>query len=494
MRAYSLSAVLMTAIVALATGCQHVPRVPLDLESYAAALAERPMEMTPVQAYAEALAKDRGQAVAEFDIADGVSLQEAEAIALTFNSTVRAARLEVEHAAAVAAASGRWDDPELGLVGGRKRVEGGSRTRELTVEPNLDSPTLASYGFRQEVERSIDKAWVRSASLSITLPISGRLAAERRAHEAGVEAALQRVAEAEWQTLLELRRAWLEWSAAEERTKLLERQMDTLAPFVEAADALRTVGELLSSDARLFAIEQGRLAGQLERTRHEVLALRSGIMRMLGLLPDAPLVLQPSLHIAEAIPAVDDLPGHVARSHPVVARLRAEYEVAEESLRVELRRQYPDLTISPLYTDERDETSLVLGLGFPVPVWNANRLGIAEAAAARDMARARLEHTFEAILSDIAGTQARWEGARAQRIRLAEEVAPMVDAQLKEMEKLLRIGELELPLLHQTLTQSLEIKSELLDAAVSEQLAAATVSAALAPAWPVSAQTVEMQP
>ena len=494
MRLHLLSAVLLSAFVALATGCQHVPRVPLSLESYASALAERPLDMTPVQAYAEALAKGRSQDSAAFDIADGVSLREAEAIALTFNSTVRAARLEAEHAAAIAAASGRWDDPEFGLAGGRKRVDGGSRTREVAVEPNLDSPTLASYGFRQEVERSIDRAWVRSASLSITLPISGRLAAERRAQEAGVEAALQGVAEVEWQTLLDLRRAWLEWSAGAERTKLLERQLDTLAPFVEAADALRTAGELLSSDSRLFAIEQGRLAAQLERNRHEVLALRSDIMRMLGILPDAPLMLQPSLHIAEAIVAVDDLPGHLARSHPVIARLRAEYEVAEERLRVELRRQYPDLTISPLYTDERDETSLVLGLGFPVPMWNANRLGIAEAVAMRDMARARVEHAFEAILSEITGMQARWDGARAQRIRLAEEVAPMVDDQLKEMEELLRIGELELPLLHQTLSQALEIKTEMLDAAVSEQLAMATLSAALVPAWPVSAQTEEIQP
>jgi len=457
MRCIYPAALAATSLLLFTSGCQHLPPRPLDLAETRATLQARELDLEPIQAYAAALASTAHDEAAPFDLNDGLSLREAQAVALWYNADLRIARLEAAQAGAVAQAAGRWSDPDLGLEGGEKAVDSDEA------------------GFLRDAGNTT-RSWINAGSLSITIPLSGRLRAEKRLHATAHEAALLRAAEAEWQLLGTVREAWAEWSATKARVDLLKQHLDLLGQFADTANALATAGELGSSSARLFAIERIRKEAERDREVAAETERRIGLLRLLGLPPDAPVLLLPSLPIDALAPEARP----VLEAHPTILRLRAEYQIAEDVLRVQLRKQYPDLTLSPTYSNEQDESALVLGLGFPIPVWNANRQGIAEAAAARDTTRARVEAAYENLIGETAQAQAALAGAHAQRTRLVDEVVPIIDAQISEALALLQVGEIDIMLLYEALTQALETKQEILSAALAEARAAARVSAATA--------------
>lgn len=454
-------------LLTVLSSCQSIPEAPLALESHLRALGDRIPAPEPVLDYARLLAEARGETPAPFDIEDGISLREAEAIALWYNADLRMERLDVERTAALAATAGRWEDPDLSIASGRKRVE--------SEAP--DSARVGGAGPPIDIERS----WISAASLSITVPISGRLGAERRARAADHEAARLAVAEQEWETLRKLQELWLHWSAALERRRLLDEHLRLVEQFHAIAQALAEAGELEPGGARMLLIERAQKEALRTRVSGEADERRSDILHLLGLLPGAPVDLAPALTAGtDSAPDVPESHAWVL-DHPALARLRGAYEAAEAHLGVELKKQYPDLTFSPAVDSEDDESSITLGLGFPIPVWNANRPGIAEAAADRDRARARAEAMIETLLADYARAESRRASARQRRERLAADAGPAVDQQMAEAQALLRIGEADPGLLFQALGQAIAVKLEILEASEEESVAAAQVAALVRP-------------
>lgn len=453
-----LCAVLSIAVLC---GCQSVPVRPLDLSNSYDELVQRDLSVQPVQDYAAQLLAQR-QDASPFELSDGLSLHEAEAVALWYNPDLRIARLEAERTGALASVGGRWLDPVFGSDGGRKWFD-----------------------------EDLDPAWIGSASLSITIPVSGRVGAEKRALSAEHTGAVLGIVEAEWRTLVGLREAWIRWSETVERIQLLDDHVALVGPFAVTARELAQGGELDNGTARLFSIERGRKQALRDEAAFEEARLRARIMSIMGLAPDASVRLIPEIRQREH----DYSPARTAKesalNHPAVVRLQSDYDASEARLRFELRKQYPDITISPTYNDEGDGTSVALGLGFPIPVWNANREGIAEAVAQREIARARAENGLQQVLSEIAQADAGFKGARARRDRLMAEVVPEVDRQIRESQSLLHSGELDMASLFQALVQTYDVKEELLEAIAEEQSTSALM---LAFTTPFPLQTTEKGP
>lgn len=432
------------------SGCQHLPPQPLDLDAFEVALQERELDVEPVRAYAAALRSKQDTDTPGFDTSDGLSLTEAEPVALWYNPQLRIARLEAIRAGAVEEAGTLWPDPVMEVSGGRKRVA--------------------------ESAPRIERSWISMASIRITIPLSGRLGAERDLLETQSHVATLHVVEQEWETITALRAAWAHWWAAHEHVTILAGYLSLLGRFEETASSLARVGEIPPSSARLFTIEHARIAAELEGGRAQEIEARTAVLALMGLVPDAAVQLTAALPDA---PEFTETRDRVA-GHPRIARLRAAYQAAEDRLRVEIRKQYPDITLSPTYADEDDETQVTLGLGYPVPVWNLNRRGIAEAAADRDIARAQVEAAYQQLLAEVARAEAAMTGNSAQRQYLAQTVAPAVDEQVDEALSLLAIGEIDIILIYEALTQALLVKKQLIDATLAEAKAAYRHAAATA--------------
>lgn len=407
-------------------GCQSYARRPLDARAHAQAWSSRSPAAAEVAAYARSLADADGTPAA-YDPSDGLTLAEAEAVALFFNPSLRSARLKARGQAAGAAEAGRWEDPSL----------------------SIDAERILA---------SVDEPWVLGGRLGLTLPLSGRLGLEKALASADADTERLRAYAAERELLAGLRRQWLEWSSTLLQVELVEALAGDLSAVARQAQQLRQAGELDPTDERLFRIEQARRHARLAALRAEAARQELSLKAQMGLAPHAEVRLVPSL----GVPA--PIGDGTIDAHPDLLIARAEYESAERTLALEVRRQYPDLSIGGgLGVEEGDERAL-FGASLPLPLWNANRRAIAEARAAREAAGASAEATFERLAGQLAEARATAQAASQRLATLESDLIPLVDQQIADARRLGRLGDATTLLLLESFQTAYETKLEVLEA------------------------------
>lgn len=489
-----LSKTLPAALLILA-GCATYERQPLQLERYVEDWPLRELNADSIGEYAATLAG--GEEHVPYDPSDGLSLVEAEAVALVFNPQLRLARIRAEVPLATAREAGWWPDPEFEAKVLRF-ADRGTRAGFRFDGPSFDGVNSGIIGgsglsadglettppgFRRVAGEFVNDPWIVGASLSITIPISGRLAVEKDWAWAEYHAAWRRILISEWELLTRLRASWLAWSTTRERMEVIKAYVERLGAVATMTERLAAAGELKPTDARLLVVEVQRQRITLQSLTSEAEQQRLELFAMLGLAPEAPVELRPDVFLPRIHEAPDSRRDTLLRRDPRILTVRAEYEAAEQRLRLEVRKQYPDLTVGPGYSFEEGFSRLGLGLGFPIPLWNHNRQAVAEAFAEREAARTRAEVQIEQAFSELARAEARLCYAAQRKEMLLADVVPLVDRQVKETRKLLDLGEVDVLLLRDALRSAVETKLELLDATLAEGQAANALQQMLAPRW-----------
>ncbi len=448
-------------------GCQGYQPRPLDLPAYVDAWRGRAPDSPEVAAFARLLA-EAGRLREPFSPAEigsrSLSLGEGEIVALVFNPDLRLARLRAGVAAAAADNAGLWDDPEIG-VDIAHIVEG-------VAEP-----------------------WVIASAIGITLPISGRLGAAKALAGAERATALHQVALEEWQTIERVRNAWLQWSSLRLRRELTDAHVAQLEQITAAARRLVQAGEMDRTQAALFDLELARRRNESRRYTGDERETDAVVRGLLGLSPDAPLQFIPTVNIEPRTASASGIEAVLPESSPRLALHRAEYERAERTLSLEVRTQYPDLTIGPGYSDDEGQSRVLLGLRAPLPILNANRQAIAEARAEREVARAAFETEYERLVIDLARSIAQLETARSIREDLEANVVPLADRQLEDARQLAELGELDPLVLLDSVVRAHDTRISLIDARLRESQAAAAIDEIAGPPAPLPVtETLEKDP
>ena len=435
------------------SGCQRYQPRSLDPEEHRARWLERSPQSAGVVEFAQQLA-DSGDPVSEYDPSDGITCAEAELIALVFNPELRLARLRAGVTAATAEHAGLWDDPEF------------------------------SIDFLRITE-SVSTPWVITPGLAFTIPISGRLEVEKSRADAALRAELTRVAEDEWRVRHEVRQIWLAWSAALLRAQETSRLIESMGGLTDSTTRLAEAGELPRTEAALFVIERSQRQQERTRLEGEAAVAEQRLRMLLGLSPSAPLELLPSIDLPN-----DSVEGREIASSLELRQLREEYEVAEHALHREIRKQYPDLTIGPLYETDQGQSRIGFLGAIPLPILNANRQGIAEATAERELAHAAFETTAEQLEGSLAVARAESRMLRAEYEELASVIGPMIDRQVSDATRLVELGEGGGLVLLESLIRSHDTKLNIIDLRRELALAAAEEHFLLGPEW----QTTESTP
>ncbi len=443
----SIRAAGLVGMACLLAGCQSYQAAPLDLDRHRAVVQTRLADTESLKAFVDRLASGGWTVPARFTLDDGLNAAEGEILALFYNPDLRLARMEAGIALATRETAGLWEDPEFGFDGAE-----------------LLSPSGPfEYGL----------------TLSLTIPISGRLGVEKARANAAYEVELRRIVDAEWGVRARVRTAWGAWSAASERVGLLREVVGRVERIATVIDRLESKGELTRVEARLVRAELVTSRGQLLAAERDATQARLKLLGLMGLLPDATILLHPELAREETHADAEDTEAIIRRNTELAVR-RAEYQVAEESLRLEIRKQYPDITIGAGYGDEEGDR-LLLGVSMPIPILNANRAGIAEARARREVSRVAAETSFERLLHRLASARADLSAAEAQRAAFESELVPMLDQQISEIERLAGLGQVDTLLLLETVTRRYEAKSTLLDLRQRELQAAIEIRRLLGP-------------
>jgi len=471
---------LAGAAMFVVAGCQTYEPKPLDFETHRQAWLERSPASEDVRVFAERL-REHAAKPAQFDPSDGLTLAEAEIVALVFNPDLRQARARAKVAAVTAAHAGLWEDPVF----------------EIDV---------------LRITESVSDPWVITPGLALTIPLSGRVDVEHQRADAAWRTERVRIAEREWALRRDVRKAWASWSAARLRLEQTRQLIEDLQPLVKSTRKLAEVGELLRTESALFAIERAQRRNTLHRLRSDVDEREQELRGLLGLAPDAPLELIPSLprpllkikNSGTAVSAVrlsctgetpvppfleiapgdsgdQDAVDALEKHNLTLARLRQAYQVAEHALHREVRKQYPDFTIGPLYESDEGQSRIGFLGAIPLPILNANQQGIAEARAERSAARAAFEAQYERLMNNVAVVESQLDSLRTQHKEINEVLIPMVDRQVDDARQLLEIGEGGVLVLLESLIRAQEIKMQLIDLRMHTSHAEAELTHLLGP-------------
>ncbi len=439
-----------TIVVLTLIGCARYRPAPLALvDTYDQWAAMDAVDAT--RAVAEALPP--AAAPAAYDLTDGISIAEAEAVALFFNPQLRALRLRARIPEAAVEHARLWEDPELAVDG--------ERVLEDAEEP-----------------------WAFGAGLALTIPLSGRPAVRRRLAAAEAESALAGVVGSEWALVNRVRGAWLDLAGTTARRWLIATWRDELRSLADAAEPLVAAKKLARIDARALTVAVAQSEADLREVASDARLAQLAVLRLLGLHPHGDWALEASVAAVVArVPRsdqTDDFEGLL--DHPNLREVIAAYAVSERALELEVRKQYPDLTVGFGAGSDEGASQIAFGFGLvPIPLWNRNRGGIAAARAERAASAADAQSVLRTAVHDVALTRARLEGARERLDFVRDELAPQADAQLLAAKRLARLGELDVLMLLDAVSAAHDARLRLLDARLAVRRCELELAALLHP-------------
>ena len=291
---------------------------------------------------------------------------------------LREVRAEYRQARAVAEMETPLPNPTLaaGPLVGSNLGEGGSSHR---VKP------LVEFGF--------------------TIPLSRRLSFQDDVNAAEAESARVRIAAEHRRQYIELRGLYTEWVLLKRRGAIENDIKESTRKSLDLLQRLVKAGAASALDLGLMELEVAGWETAIMETRSMQVVVEGKLSRLVGI---------HSRHLGrflcDALPTIDPLiPDPEAAkqtmlaNHPRLAEQRADYEVAERQLRLEIEKQYPDLEIGTSFEGDPGETRKVWGLtlGIALPLFDRNQQAIVQAEQEREKIRVAYESTLNRALADL---------------------------------------------------------------------------------------------
>ncbi len=148
----------------------------------------------------------------------------------------------------------------------------------------------------------------------------------------------------------------------------------------------------------------------------------------------------------------------------------AQYAAADEALKLEIAKQYPDINIAGGYSWEGGENIFELGPTAVLPVFNQNRGPIAEAEARRNTLAAEFLAMQTRIIAQSNAILVRYRGALIE-LDAARSGADFQARRLDQARRALAVGEIDTVVLTQTQMQDLAAKQSLIESLANTQTA-----------------------
>jgi len=257
-------------------------------------------------------------------------------------------------------------------------------------------------GYDTTSPRSEVTPWIPEVALELTIETAGKRGIRIAEARHLADAARWEILSAAWSVRSRLRAALLGVYAEGERAGLLQDQERLQTEFVRLLELQKEAGEISTYDVtgarialdeiRLAAIESARAKEEAMASLAAALGLTRKALQGVAVPFDMFRRLEPD------VPAGDIRRHAVLNRSDILAGLAA-YEASQSALKLEIAKQYPDISLGPDYQLDQTDSKWTLGLGLVLPVFSRNRGPIAEALAAREESAAR----FLALQSQVIG-------------------------------------------------------------------------------------------
>ena len=303
------------------------------------------------------------------DVSNGLSLLEASAIAVRRNPTLAALRAEVGVAEAQLVEAGLLSDPVIGwdLIA----------SQAGDILDKVESPAVVS-----------------GLSLSWAVPRPGEIDSKEGVARAQIQSSAARLAGAEWALVRDVHLAYARLHVARARLAQNERLAEISKRTLDYFDKARAAGAATALEEGLARVAADTVAADVIGAQNGAAQARQALNRLLGLPPHVEWKLEDPL---ERVSGLDGVPGEDPKQlvreslerRPDLQEVLADYQRAEEQLRLECARQWPQLEIGT-------------GIAIQIPIFSQfNQPAIETARRSRAAARQRVTLAVQSTRAEI---------------------------------------------------------------------------------------------
>lgn len=259
-----------------------------------------------------------------------------------------------------------------------------AKTKTPLTNPNLGfgiSKGLSIAGATQSLTQPF-------VSLGFTIPLWGKRKLARELEFLEASATQQEYIILHRNVYLELRQVYLNLRLKTHQLSLLNSLLSYLESELKLSEQHILLGNLSLLDSGLLKAEYEQLFSEKQSVNHEIILLFSRLSGISGL--SAKVLQQLKLPEFEvktiALPQREIALNFLIENSPSLNRLHAKYDIAEKSLQLEVRKQYPDLQIESGFEKEPGQSAkyLGLGLGMELPIFDRNQKRILAAHQKRE--------------------------------------------------------------------------------------------------------------
>lgn len=334
-------------------------------------------------------------------------------LARASNAGLAVGRNRLAAAQAAVGSAGAYPNPEIEVSSGPyvPRLPGGRDGR----------------GHGWSVTQRIDPPWQRET--------------RRQIAQAGAAGEGEALRETEIRTLADVRMRYFDllWreaqaQAAQDDLDLIDDIRSRIRVRVDTGEAPRY--ELIKADAELLNAQQTVRSSQLR-----VEQARAALRQAVGPALPFGFAVGADIPVAAALPPLETLRVALLRENPLLARLRAEVERAEQTLALERQLRQPTVALKAGADRDPEVRASRIGVVLTVPLWDRRTGPIGEALARRDETRRRAEQLEFELAQALESAYRQHEIATVQIAAFEQGILREAEAALRVAEAAYRFGE-----------------------------------------------------
>jgi len=264
--------------------------------------------------------------------------------------------------------------------------------------------TLTSEYANDPATRS---PWLLGGAVDLPLDLGGRRKARLDRADLDVTIARYDYAETLWSERMALRRALIDGEIARRQMDLGSATLALRDRQIAALERQAAVGQVPGAALSPYRALRAQELRALDDARARAVAARSAIAGVLSVSVSALAGAEftwPGFDDPRPDPAGGISPA--ARAQGITGRADvlhalAAYDQAEADVRLEIAKQYPQISLGPGYTWERGLVKLPLAVNLALPTFDLNRAAIQAALARREEAGLAIEAAIAAAQAEI---------------------------------------------------------------------------------------------
>lgn len=382
----------------LITGCSYLPyeAKPLDQQ----AITEKLINKDPTSPTFNAYLKSQG--VMPLPI-QSWALDELTYCALFFNTTANVAKA-------------KWEEAKA-------KISTANQSQTATINGKLGHSNL---------KNGDNSPW--AYGLGVDIPIETANKREIRTEHASYEAEIAHIemAQTDWQLRNQIALQLTDYHESVANAALLKKQLDSQAALFNMLNKRYQLGMLSSFELNTAKLQQQNALQSLTAEQARLPELRAKLAASVGLTSEkfnklqlSPLNLDSTLSQISAEHFSSAAQFKSLQSTALLNRLDiraslARYAVAESQLKLEVAKQYPDITLSPSFAFEFGDSIWSLGISSLLSLLNKNTSLIAEATSLREVEAANFEALQAKVIGDLSQAQAAYLASKATQAKAQE--------------------------------------------------------------------------